>query len=82
VRVAELLKIGDQYQKAYAALWRYPMRERLPLLPVPTLIGAAAWEPTAAKTPLARQIAPGVVTRTLPDAVAAWRPIFDDFLGT
>ena len=82
LRVVELLKVGDQYQKAYAALWTYPMRERLPKLPVPTLIGASAWEPTAAKTPLAAAIAPGATTATLPDQIPAWQPIFDAFLGT
>ncbi len=82
LRVVELLKIGDQYRAAYTALWTYPMRARLPKLPVPTLIGASAWEPTAAKTPLAAEIAPGVATATLPDQIPAWRPIFDAFLGT
>ena len=58
------------------------MRERLAKLSAPTLIGAASWEPQAAKTLLAREIAAGVQTVSLPDAIPAWRPIFEDFLGT
>jgi hypothetical protein len=37
VRVQDLLKIGDAYQEAYAASFRYPMRERLGKLRVPCL---------------------------------------------
>ena len=35
LRVREMLKCGDRYQQAYAAMWRYPMRDKLPQLKVP-----------------------------------------------
>ena len=44
-RVFDLLRCGDVYQQAYAALWTYPLRERLPRLTVPSLLCAPRWDP-------------------------------------
>jgi pimeloyl-ACP methyl ester carboxylesterase len=81
-RVVELLKTGDQYRKAYAAAWTYPMRERLPRLAVPTLVAAPAWEPIAHKTALAAAIDPRVQVGELPPRMRAWHQVMDGFFGS
>jgi pimeloyl-ACP methyl ester carboxylesterase len=81
-RVVELMKIGDQYQKAYGAAWTYPMRTRLPQLTVPTLVCAPGWEPIFHKTALAAEIAPQVGIAELPARMADWHRVLDGFFGS
>ncbi|MCB2106790.1 MAG: alpha/beta fold hydrolase [Rhodobacteraceae bacterium] len=79
LRVVEMLKIGDQYQKAYAAMWTYPMRDRLPRLKVPALICAPAWEPIYAKMAECHDAAPHTTTAELPPGMADWPLVLDGF---
>lgn len=79
LRVAEMLKIGDQYQNAYAAMWTYPMGERLPQMKAPTLICAPAWEPIYAKMAECHAVAPHTRTAVLPPRMGDWWRVLDDF---
>jgi hypothetical protein len=79
LRVTEMLKIGDQYQKAYAAMWTYPMREKLPRLAHPALICAPAWEPIYAKMAECHAVDPRTRTAVLPPRMADWWRVLDDF---
>jgi pimeloyl-ACP methyl ester carboxylesterase len=83
-RVLELAICGDLYRDAYGALWRYPMRERLPTLGVPTLLCAPRWDPLYNDLAIASAAAPRAKVATLPDAPTEWhgkfRAFFDDKL--
>ncbi|MDX2222581.1 MAG: alpha/beta fold hydrolase [Rhodospirillaceae bacterium] len=79
LRVTEMLKIGDQYQKAYGAMWTYPMRAKLPQLKHPTLICAPAWEPIYAKMAACHDVAPQTRTAVLPPRMGEWWRVMDDF---
>jgi pimeloyl-ACP methyl ester carboxylesterase len=81
LRVAELLKVGDQYQKAYAAMWTYPMRERLPALKIPALMCMPTWDPIHAKMAEAAAIAPAMKTADLPPRMADWHTVIEPFFG-
>lgn len=82
LRVTELLKVGDQYQKAYAAMWTYPMRERLPKVAAPTLVCMPAWDPIYAKMAECKAFAPKVGTADLPAKMADWHAVIDPFFAT
>ncbi|MSO98704.1 MAG: alpha/beta hydrolase [Rhodospirillaceae bacterium] len=81
LRVTEMLKIGDQYQKAYAAMWAYPMRERLPKIKAPCLLAVPKWEPIYAKSAEAQKIAPQCKLADLPPAVKDWHTVIEPFLA-
>jgi pimeloyl-ACP methyl ester carboxylesterase len=78
-RVVDLAICGDRYQAAYAALWTYPMRVRLPALRVPTLVCAPAWDPLYGDLAEAVSAAPNIVAKTLPNRAADWHHVFRAF---
>jgi len=82
LRVMEMLKIGDQYRQAYAAMWTYPMRERLPRLTTPSLFAVPRWEPIYAKNAECAALAPGARTADLAPAMADWHAALTPFFGT
>ncbi|MEQ8508145.1 MAG: alpha/beta hydrolase [Rhodospirillaceae bacterium] len=79
LRTRELLKCGDRYQDAYNAMWRYPMREKLPKLQVPCLLCHPSWEPMGYTTALAQAIDPRCLSAELPPAMADWHASLDAF---
>lgn len=81
LRVTELLKIGDQYQKAYAAMWTYPMRARLPQLKTPALICTPAWDPVHGQMADLAAAAPQAATAVLAPTMADWHRTLDPFFG-
>lgn len=85
-RVVDLLKCGDLYRKAYAALWTYPLAERLPRLQIPTLLCAPAWDPLYPHLGKAAAAGPQCRVATLPDRFQDWHrclvPFFEDRLAT
>jgi pimeloyl-ACP methyl ester carboxylesterase len=78
-RVLDLLRTGNMYQKAYAAMWTYPMAERLKQLTVPTLVCAPKWDPIADQVEQMRAIAPHCTYAILPDKFTDWAPAFESF---
>lgn len=80
-RVFDLLRCGDVYQQAYAALWTYPLRERLLRLTVPSLLCAPRWDPLFPHLGKAAAAGPQCPSATLPDRFADWHrvllPFFD-----
>lgn len=80
LRVMEMLKIGDQYQKAYAAMWTYPMRERAPKLRVPTLFAEPTWEPIYAKNAECAALVLHSRTADLPPGMKDWHTVLTPFL--
>lgn len=78
-RVFDLLRVGDLYRVAYAALWNYPMAQRLPALRTPTLLCAPAWDPIYAGLAEVQQLAPAHQSLTLPPKFADWVPHFAQF---
>lgn len=81
LRVMEMLKIGDQYQKAYGAMWTYPMRERLPKLKVPTLFAVPTWEPIYSKNAECAALATYSRTADLAPRMGDWHQEFTPFFG-
>jgi pimeloyl-ACP methyl ester carboxylesterase len=81
LRVAEMLKCGDRYQQAYSAMWRYPMRDKLPRVTIPTLLCHPPWEPVAYTTALAHEAAPNTQVAELPPSMADWHTVLDPFLN-
>ena len=81
-RVVDLMHCGNMYQKAYAAMWTYAMKDRLPKLKVPTLLCAPRWDPAWPRTAIGAEIAPQCLSTTLPDSFADWPeilvPFFED----
>lgn len=81
-RVVDLLKCGDLYRKAYAALWTYPLAERLPKLDVPTLLCAPEWDPLYPHLGKAAAAGPQCRVATLPPRFGEWwrdiAPFLDD----
>lgn len=76
-RVLDLTRIGNLYYDAYAAMWTYPMEERLPHLKVPTLLCAPRWDPIYSGLERAAKVAPASCrTETLPDAFHDWAAHF------
>ena len=78
-RVVDLMHCGNMYAKAYAAMWTYPMRERLPQLSIPTLLCAPRWDPAWPRTAIAAELAPQSAATTLPDAFSDWHEVFVPF---
>ncbi len=81
LRVMEMLKIGDQYQQAYAAMWSYPMRAKLPLVKVPALLAVPTWEPIYAKNAECAGLLPGAQMADLPPKMADWHNVLTPFLS-
>jgi pimeloyl-ACP methyl ester carboxylesterase len=79
-RVVDLLKCGDRYRQAYAALWTYPLAERLGLIDVPTLLCAPAWDPLYPHLGKAIEAGPQCRSATLPDRFGEWHQIITPFL--
>lgn len=80
-RVFDLLRCGDVYQQAYAALWTYPLRERLPRLTVPSLLCAPRWDPLFPHLGKAAAAGPQCPSVTLPDRFQDWHRTFLPFFG-
>jgi pimeloyl-ACP methyl ester carboxylesterase len=78
-RVFDLLRCGDVYQQAYAALWTYPLRERLPRLRVPSLLCAPRWDPLFPHLGKASAAGPQCPSATLPDRFQDWHRILQPF---
>lgn len=81
LRVQEMLKCGNRYQRAYEAMWRYPMRDKLPQLKAPCLLCHPTWEPVAYTTALASNVDPRCQVAELPASMADWYKRLDDFFG-
>lgn len=81
LRTRELLKCGDRYQEAYNAMWRYPMREKLPRLSIPCLLCHPSWEPVAYTTALAQAVDPRCQSVELPPGMAEWHRDLDAFFS-
>lgn len=79
LRTRELLKCGDRFQDAYNAMWRYPMREKLPKLAVPCLLCHPIWEPVGYTTALAQAVDPRCKSAVLPAGMADWHTELDAF---
>jgi hypothetical protein len=80
-RVLDLLKLGDAWQQAYGASFRYPMAERLAALSVPCLLAdyrGAASHPRLAR---AAAVAPRCEVADIPADPAAWVARVEDFLA-
>jgi pimeloyl-ACP methyl ester carboxylesterase len=80
-RVQELLKVGDAWQQAYGASFRYPMAERLAALPVPCLL---ADHPGAASYPrlaMAAAMAPRCELADIATDPQVWRERVEAFLA-
>lgn len=80
-RVVDLLKCGDLYRKAYAALWTYPLEARLPRVDVPTLLCAPAWDPLYPHLGKAAAAGPQCQVATLPARFGDWQQCFEAFFG-
>jgi hypothetical protein len=81
LRTRELLKCGNRYQDAYNAMWRYPMREKLPKLSIPCLLCHPSWEPVGYTTALAQAIHPKSQSAELPPAMSDWHKQLDIFFS-
>jgi pimeloyl-ACP methyl ester carboxylesterase len=81
LRTRELLKCGDRFQDAYNAMWRYPMREKLPQLSVPCLLCHPIWEPVGYTTALAQAADPRCKSAVLPAGMADWHTELDAFFN-
>lgn len=79
LRVREMLKCGDRYQDAYNAMWRYPMRDKLPTLQVPCLLCHPSWEPVAYTTDLAHSVDRRRQKTELPAAMSDWHTKLNSF---
>jgi pimeloyl-ACP methyl ester carboxylesterase len=79
-RVFDLLRCGDRYRQAYAALWTYPLAERLPQLEVPTLLCAPAWDPLYPHMAKAVEAGPRCRSATLPPRFDEWHRVLEPFL--
>ncbi len=81
LRVQDLLKLGDAWQQAYGASFRYPMAERLAALPVPCLLtdypGAASYPRLAMAAAVARRCE----LADIPAEPLAWRTQVEAFLA-
>jgi len=82
LRVRELLKVGDLYQKAYTSMWTYPMRDRLPRVTVPCLLCVPPWEPIYDKNAEAANSAPNCLSADLPASMADWHHVLDPFFAS
>ena len=82
LRVRELLKVGDLYQRAYASMWTYPMRERLSRVTVPCLLCVPPWEPIYNKSVEAAKSAPNCLSVDLPANMADWHYVLDAFFAS
>ncbi len=82
LRTRELLKCGDRYQDAYNAMWRYPMRDKLPKLSVPCLLCHPSWEPVGYTTALAQAVDPRCKSAELAAGMADWHTDLDAFFNT
>ena len=78
--VLEHLKSGTTYTKSYRAAFRYPSRERLPLLRARTLICAHPKDPLYPMIEEAASLAPPAVAATAPGAPDAVAELYRRFL--
>lgn len=79
LRTRELLKCGDRYQDAYNAMWRYPMRDKLPQLSAPCLLCHPTWEPVGHTTARAQAVDPRAQSSVLPARMVDWHTDLDAF---
>lgn len=79
-RLEDVFKVGDGYQAAYAASFRYPMAHRLRALTVPCLLTDIPATGSYARVAAGKAAAPAVQIADLPDDPRRWRAVFDGFL--
>ncbi|GAM05255.1 MAG: alpha/beta hydrolase [Pseudomonadota bacterium] len=82
----ELLKANETYPLGYHAAFTWPVRERLPMVPVPTLMMAASDDPLAANTAELAPTLSGARYESLPAAsdpafAARRQAVVESFLG-
>ncbi len=80
-RLEDVFKVGDGYQRAYAASFRYPTAERLNQLAIPCLITDMPATGSYARVAQLKAAAPACQAADLPEDPAAWRGLFDAFLA-
>ncbi len=80
-RVQDLLKLGDAWQQAYGASFRYPMAERLAALPVPCLLADYPGAASHSRLAIAAAAAPRCEVADIPDDPEGWRTRIDAFLA-
>ena len=78
--VLELLKSGETYPLGYRAAFRYPSREHLPQLRVPTLVCAPASDPLSATVGEAAGLVPGARGAVLPEEPHGAAAVIASFL--
>ncbi len=76
-RVVELMKMGDRYQHAHAAGFRYPLAERLPAATCRVTLASARRDALVDRVPLAARLLPSARTLTLPDSISDWAASID-----
>jgi hypothetical protein len=84
--VIEVLKARASYQRNYQAAFRWPARERLPLVPCPALLMASAADPLHDTTQALAQFTTGRQFQTLPrydapDYVASMQEAMRQFMN-
>jgi len=81
LRVQDLLKLGDAWQEAYGASFRYPMAQRLAELPVPCLLADYPGAASYPRLEMAARVAPRCELAEIPAEPQAWRRRVDAFLA-
>ena len=80
-RMVDVFKVGDGYQDAYAASFRYPMSERLNRLTVPCLLTDIPATGSYPRVAAAKAAAPACQTADLAEDPARWKGMFDRFFA-
>ena len=80
-RLEDVFKVGDGYQAAYAASFRYPMAERLRALTIPCLLTDIPGTGSYARVAAGIAAAPQCLVADLPEDPSRWRALFDEFFG-
>jgi pimeloyl-ACP methyl ester carboxylesterase len=81
LRVQDLLKLGDAWQQAYGASFRYPMAERLAALPVPCLLADYPGAASHPRLAMAAAVAPRCQVADIAADPRDWRRQVEAFLG-
>jgi pimeloyl-ACP methyl ester carboxylesterase len=80
-RVLDLLKLGDAWQDAYGASFRYPMAERLAALPVPCLLADYPGAASHPRLAMAAAVAPRCEIADIAAEPRAWMARVEAFLS-
>ena len=81
LRVQDLLKLGDAWQEAYGASFRYPMAQRLAALTVPCLLADYPGAASHPRLAMAAAAAPRCEWADIPSDPQAWRVRVEAFLA-